>query len=295
MGYSSRYHAASLAAVFIALAIGILIGVGLADDVVSGASEELEDSLRSDLDDAEARGEQLEAELDREQEFAERIYPAVVSDRLAGSSIAVVGLGALSDDVVTDIEDAVTPAGASVDARAVVAVPAEPEQLAAAAPSRFSSARRGGEGLERLGAAAGSGLSGGNALIDELRGTIFSRFSGSLEEVDRVVFVGSDMADLEPDQQDDTDALVAGMLDGARRTAAGVVAVERTDTDPGTLAPFSDAGIATVDHADLVAGQVALVFSLLGAGGDYGVKEGADRFLPELIGPAPRRQAPVVP
>jgi len=29
MGYSGRYHAASLAAVFIALAIGILIGVGL--------------------------------------------------------------------------------------------------------------------------------------------------------------------------------------------------------------------------------------------------------------------------
>ena len=48
MGYSGRYHAASLAAVFVALAIGILIGVGLADDVVSGASQELEDSLRND-------------------------------------------------------------------------------------------------------------------------------------------------------------------------------------------------------------------------------------------------------
>ncbi len=34
MGYSARYHAASLAAVFLALAIGILIGVGLGDNVV---------------------------------------------------------------------------------------------------------------------------------------------------------------------------------------------------------------------------------------------------------------------
>ena len=30
-----------------------LLGVGLADDVVSGADEELKDSLRSDLDEAE--------------------------------------------------------------------------------------------------------------------------------------------------------------------------------------------------------------------------------------------------
>ena len=65
MGYSGRYHAASLAAVFVALAIGILIGIGLADDVVSSASEELEDSLRSDLDEAEARVDDLEAELDQ--------------------------------------------------------------------------------------------------------------------------------------------------------------------------------------------------------------------------------------
>src|SRR5919106_1796215 len=32
-GYSARYHAASLAAVFLALAIGILIGVGFGEDV----------------------------------------------------------------------------------------------------------------------------------------------------------------------------------------------------------------------------------------------------------------------
>ena len=29
MGYSARYHAASLAAVFLALAVGILIGAGI--------------------------------------------------------------------------------------------------------------------------------------------------------------------------------------------------------------------------------------------------------------------------
>lgn len=294
MGYSGRYHAASLVAVFIALAIGILIGVGLADDVVSSASEELEDSLRSDLDEAEGRAEELDADLGREREFGERIYPAVVSDRLAGSSIAVVGFGSLSEELVANIEAAVEPAGAAIEARAVVALPPDAQALAAAAPRRFSAARRGGEGLRRLGTAAGAGLVGGSRLIDRIRGTLFSRFSGSLEDVDRIVFAASS-PEQDAEQREDADALVAGMLDGARRAAAGVVAVERTDTEPGTLAPFSQAGIATVDHADLTAGQVATVFALLGAGGDYGVKQGADSFLPELIDPAPSDGAAAAP
>jgi hypothetical protein len=35
LGYSARYHAASLVAVFLALAVGILIGAGLGDNLVS--------------------------------------------------------------------------------------------------------------------------------------------------------------------------------------------------------------------------------------------------------------------
>ncbi len=293
MGYSGRYHAASLVAVFIALAIGILIGVGLADDVVSTASQELENSLRSDLADATSSADGLEQQLGRERDFGERIYPALVSGRLAGSSVAVVGFGELSDETVADIEAAVEPAGASVEALAVVEVPPDPSALAAAAGLRYARARRGGEDLERLGRSAGGGLIGGSKLISDLRGTLFSRFSGTLTEVDRVVFAGAIPEDLDAEDRANTTALLSGITNGARGRAAGTVAVERTDVDPSSLQPFRDAGIATVDHIDLVAGRVATVFSLLGADGDYGIKPGADRFLPELISPASGR--PVVP
>ena len=42
MGYSARYHVASLAAVFLALAVGILIGVGFGSDVLKGLTDDLE-------------------------------------------------------------------------------------------------------------------------------------------------------------------------------------------------------------------------------------------------------------
>src|SRR5689334_24502738 len=95
MGYSGRYHAASLVAVFIALAIGIAIGAGLADDVQTSADKEVEDTLRSDLDDAEQRADDLDASLKREQEFSSRVYPALVNDRLAGEAVATLGIGHL--------------------------------------------------------------------------------------------------------------------------------------------------------------------------------------------------------
>jgi hypothetical protein len=285
MGYSGRYHAASLAAVFIALAIGILIGIGLADDVVSSASEELEKTLRGDLEEAESEVEGLETELGREREFGDTIYPALSADRLAGSSVALIGLGDLPSETVGDVETALEGTGASLDAVAVVALPPDPGALAEAAGPRFRRARRGGEELGRLGRTLGSGVVGGSSLLERVRGDLFESFSGSLEGVDRVILISDPPDDPDDDQQAAIDELTDGFYAGLRRSAAGVAGVERTSTDPTTLAPISEAGIATIDHVDLVAGKVALIFSLLGADGDFGVKEGADSFLPELIRP----------
>ena len=39
--------------------------------------------------------------------------------------------------------------------------------------------------------------------------------------------------------------------------------------------------------ADVVSGQVAMVFALLGAEGSFGVKDTADRLLPDLLTPSP--------
>src|SRR3990172_7976625 len=102
-GYSARYHAASLAAVFLALAIGILIGVGFGDDVVSGTTEDLEESLKGDVADARRDVEELRGDLDREREFADAVYPTLVGGDLRGESVVVVALGGLSGELADDI------------------------------------------------------------------------------------------------------------------------------------------------------------------------------------------------
>jgi len=109
MGYSSRYHAASLAAVFLALAIGILIGVGFGDNVLSNTKKNLEASLTGDLEAARSHSDQLAGQLSRSDEFAQRVYPVLVRGELRGRRIGVVALGGLPNDLSTDLEDRLPP------------------------------------------------------------------------------------------------------------------------------------------------------------------------------------------
>jgi hypothetical protein len=102
--FDLRYHVASLAAVFIALVIGILVGVGIADRGVR------EDALRENLaqvegqrDDANARVDALRQRQKATQNFVEDSYPALMSRRLEGKRVALVFVGSVDDDVGSSV------------------------------------------------------------------------------------------------------------------------------------------------------------------------------------------------
>ncbi len=95
MGYSARYHATSLIAVFLSLAIGILIGAEFGGDALTSTRRNLENSLVGNLQDARSKTDELSGELGRANEFADRVYPVLARERLEGKRIAIVALGGL--------------------------------------------------------------------------------------------------------------------------------------------------------------------------------------------------------
>jgi hypothetical protein len=283
MGFSARYHAASLAAVFLALAIGILIGAGLGGDVVSGTAENLEESLKSDLTEAQEENAALQTDLDREREVSGLLYPVVVGDRLLGREVAIVALGDLADDVSADVEEALEPTGASVSAVAVVDEPPDVGALIdALAGSRGERLPR-GAALDRAATAAGEALVRGGRDFGGVRETVLDRFSGTPGDVDAVVLVRDRPQDLTARVREDTDRLESGLIDGMGDAGATVVGAERSDDDDSSIAFFEDHGLSSVDSIDLSSGEVALVFALAGTEGSFGVKASADRLLPELL------------
>ena len=62
--FDFRYHALSLAAVFLALVVGLLLGVAIGDkELVSSAQRDLRSSLRADVRQADQERDEAQARL----------------------------------------------------------------------------------------------------------------------------------------------------------------------------------------------------------------------------------------
>lgn len=288
MGYSARYHATSLIAIFLALAVGIVVGAALGGDTIDNTRKDLEQSLTGNLQDARDRADELNVELGRANEFSSRVYPVLVRDQLRGRRIGVLALGDLPEGTLGAIEDALEPTGARLVAVGVVREPIDTRGLAGDLDeTRFAELARDPDAQAALGVGVGRQLVLGGTLLEAVRGHLFSRASGNFGAVDGVIVVREQPADMDPQQDAVADRIESGLVSGAVATRAPAVGVEASDTEQSSVSFFVGNDLASVDDVDLVAGQVATVFALLGAEGSFGVKGSADRLLPDLL--APRR------
>lgn len=285
MGYSSRYHVASLAAVFVALAVGILIGAALGSDIVSGTADNLEQDLAEDLDQLRAESSDLEGELEFERSIQSQVYPAIVDGRLTAQTIALVGLGDADTGAFTDdIEAALESTGAELGEVATVREPPDSDALVEALlPDRRPLSRE--DALRRAAEVAGRSMVGRGPELGDARGVLFSGFSGDSAGIDGVVLVRDARDELSPREAGDIDILESGLIAGIRGAGVRVVAAEAEDADESSVEYFSERGLPTVDNVDRFPGRVALVLALDGADGDFGVKDTADGLLPELVEP----------
>ncbi len=284
MGYSARYHATSLIAVFIALAIGILIGAEFGGDALNNTRRDLERSLVGNLQDARSRADDLNAELNRSDEFAERVYPMLTQDRLEGRRFAILALGGLPSDITDEVEEALAPTGGRLVGVGVVREPVDVNGLAEdLAKTRFSELRTDSEGLTELGTGLGRQLVLGGTLPEVVRGHLFSRASGTFSRLDGVIVVRDQPEEMGAVQREKTNQLEEALMSGITATRAPAVGVETSTDDSSSISFFQANGLASVDDVDLTAGQLAMVFALLGADGSFGVKGSADQLLPDLL------------
>jgi hypothetical protein len=275
-----RYHALSLVAVFLALGIGIVLGVTVGDSLVSEADQNLRDSLRDDVTEAreDARNEQeLGAKRD---EVIDETSQTVADGRLRGISVGVIAVGEMPGEIADSVEEAVDMSGGDLERTAVVDPPDTPQARSVRRQRRLG--RRIARLVERGG--------GAPALRDgEPR-----RFSGTYRGPVEAVVVYRDPP---PEADDDEaardlelrEAFEDGLFKGLRDN---VVGVEALDTDPSQIGWYGDQVIASVDNVNVPAGRLALVLVLQEAAlaeitgerpeGSYGYKDTADRALPDL-------------
>src|SRR5438045_2075832 len=123
----------SLGAVFLALGIGVLLGVAIGENgVVSGASKDLEKSLRGDLNNARSTNGDLRRQLAIRDDYEQQTYEPLVRDLLSGWRVGIVAMGKLPGGYASQVTDAIEPAGGSLDSVSVIQAPLPLGALASA-------------------------------------------------------------------------------------------------------------------------------------------------------------------
>ena len=281
--FDLRYHVASLAAVFLALVIGILVGVGIANSGVR------EDALKKNVADlnhdlATTRDELalLKRQQQPTQDFITNSYEALMSQRLSGKRVAVVFVGSVDDDIRGSIDKTVGDANGRVAALRALKLPIDARALRAALADRTLLARyAGSDGLRELGHDLAQELvtGGSTPLWDAIGRKLVEEQDGRLRlPVDGVV-----VARTTKPQKPPTSRFLAGFYDGLGAGGVPAVGVENADT-PGTAVPvWRDFDLSTVDDLDLPTGRLALALLLAGGEkGQYGLRPNTDALLPPI-------------
>jgi hypothetical protein len=109
-----RYHVVSIVAVFLALAIGIVLGSTELQGPAYNILNQTTAKLQGELDQARTQLSQSQAQATTGEAYAQAVEPAVLRDLLPGQRLLIVTEPGAQSSVVSGITTAAADAGASV-------------------------------------------------------------------------------------------------------------------------------------------------------------------------------------
>jgi hypothetical protein len=298
-----RYHLVSLIAVFLAVALGIIIGTTALNEPILADIENQVSDLEQDKRALEDRTQQLQTQLDSADAFQEAVAPALVEGSLTDSRVLLVVTNEDVDpEIVEEVTALVTDAGGTVSGQLSLRPEYSDPSTASSLQSYVTSPGGRPAGVE-LPEVDDAGQLVGSLLAQVLMvpaggeapdGTGAATVLAGLEALDVLVqdtavapadyavvltsgaFSGEDAAERNDTLVDlvaaldaaGSGAVVAGGTESAQEN--GLVGVIRAD-------PGLSAAVSTVDNVDSAAGQVSTVLALgsegAGTSGRYGTGE----------------------
>ncbi len=284
--FDLRYHVASLAAVFFALVIGILVGVALASQGLGTAErKKLQDELNNANNKINAYKGTAQ-EYTNDAAFVNNAYGAVMTNRLRGERVAVLFIGPLDKDLRTAVRSTLGDAGATVIRLRAISVPINAHAVvrALARRSALASFAVGPKRFVNLGRElANEFVAGGSTPAwDALEGQLVEvSTGGGLRPADAVVVLRT----APPQIGRATAQMLGSLLGGLADRSVPVVGAEFRGTYPSAVPTYKHFGLSSVDDLDIKIGRVALAVLLSSdnISGRYGLQMPIDdAILPQI-------------
>jgi hypothetical protein len=298
-----RYHIVSLVAVFLALAVGIVVGTTALNGPVTSDLRRQVDDLKKTRTQLADQTKLLQGEVDSANQFATAYGSQIVSNSLKDQNILIVVLPGVSSSIQDGISADLTAAGATITGK-LVFTPAfiDPGQQTSITTMVTDPSIR-PYGLADLPTTSDAGILGGTLLAYVLTGqgqptdirSVLTAFAGlhlissdpsKIGASPNVLVLGTgaqssssyagqtefDLVSALGNRQGKV--VVAG--DSGSAASTGVVGLLRASTSKNV--------VSSVDNADTAVGQIsatlAMAHAVAGQVGQYGGQKGAQALFP---------------
>lgn len=312
-----RYHLVSIVAIFLALAVGIVLGTNLLQEPAIKSAEELTRQLTADKQEQRRQIDELEGRNQAHEEFITGLTPVLVEGRLPGEQVLLVEAPGANAAYREATEQALAEAGATVTGRLVLLdkffdpksagvldgliaqlKPAEVTLPATAGTYDRAAALLAATVLTTDRAQAGTVNQATSAVIDSLQTGGFIDIDGDPTKRATLAVLYAPDAPYEGDNAESQAAALTAVAGGLDAGGKGtVMAGPATSAAPGgAITALRDNAevakrVSSVDNADMPEGQVVIVYALReqlsGGAGPYGTGAGASAVQPVLPTPTP--------
>jgi len=226
-------------------------------------------SLRQDKRNLEEEIVSLELALKREEQFGQAALPLLTRNKLTGQRLAIVQLTQTTvSSEVSALKNCLQQAGAEVISTTSLLRYSDDEQLAEVLESEGDSME---QLINHLAQTLAMGL--GREGLAPLERLGYLQLGGDyhLPVQTVILYLGNVTVPKE---------VATSLVQACSEYQVRVAAVENSGAPSSSL---SEKGILMVDNIDQTSGKVALIYALATDGlGHFGIKEGAQAFLPEL-------------
>ncbi|GGM07190.1 copper transporter [Dactylosporangium sucinum] len=307
-----RYHVVSLAAVFLALAIGLVVGTAAANGPLA---ENLNDQVNKITDEKQQLRDDLEqsrAELKKNADFATEVAPMLLNGKLTNRNVLLVKFDGSDDDVdaaTEGIANTLETAGAKLTGTLTIkekftaatssdflldlADSSAPPAVSGALPAESNGVDTSAALLAAVlvGKSGAAQVEGTRTVLSSYERNGFIGLQGDFKTPAEAVIV---VAGAPASGKDAKERNAAALTIASRFDLAGRVVVAGLSANGLVSAVRGDASIAksvsTVDNAVTAYGQVAAVMAVVerlgGKTGHYGIGDGATSLLPKTVSAA---------
>jgi Copper transport outer membrane protein, MctB len=298
---SFRYHLVSIVAVFLALALGIVVGTTALNGPITKDLRRQKNDVSKQRDALATQVKALQGQVDDAGQFAATYGDQLVAGTLKDQNVIAVVLPGATSDMQDGIAREVNAAGGHISGQvtltktyldsshggAIVSLVTTAHPIGWTAPETNDAAALGGSLLSYvlMGHGSQADLTQVLAQLSELH--MVETDGQEITPSKTVVVIGHGTLDPKEYASQAESALVSALAkagghvvvagDEGAATGGGVVATVRSSNT-------QNAAVSTVDNADNPSGQVSSVLALAGSAkgqvGHYGTAKGADALYP---------------